>query len=146
MGHQERPAAARLPAIKSNSTPIGAGIRQRQVLRGQGAHAASSDVRGKAPPGQLALRHWPGAYRLLAVMVLAAVRGLIWGGLQVSGAVGQGSHYASVTKLALLGQKGVALATVLEEERAQTAMDLAAHDGSSQTLPEDLSAWYGLNR
>ncbi len=69
--------------------------------------------------------------------------GLIFGGLQVSAAVSQANHYARVTKLALLGQKGVALATTLEEERAQTAMDLAVHDGSSQTLSKDLAAWYG---
>src|SRR5258708_4656063 len=142
MGHQGRPAAARLPAIKSNNRPIGAGIRQRQVLRGQGAHAAPPDARGAPPHGRLALRNWPVAGRLFAVIVLAAVMGLIFGGLQVSTAVGQAGHYASVTKLALLGQKGVALATVLEEERAETSMGLAVNNGSSQTLPKELSAWY----
>ncbi|HEX3963034.1 MAG TPA: nitrate- and nitrite sensing domain-containing protein [Trebonia sp.] len=143
MGHQGRSAAARLPAIKSNNRPIRAGIRQRQVLRGQGAHAAPPDARGAPPPGRLALRNWPVAWRLFAVIVLAAVMGLIFGGLQVSAAVGQAGHYASVTKLALLGQKGVALATVLEEERAETAMGLAANNGKSQALPKELSAWYG---
>jgi signal transduction histidine kinase len=143
MGHQGQPAAARLPAVKSNSRTINAAIRQRQVLRGQGAHAARPDARGTPPPGRLALRNWPVAWRLFAVIVLAAVMGLIFGGLQVSAAVGQASHYASVTKLALLGQRGVALATVLEEERAETAMGLGASNGTSQALPKELSAWYG---
>jgi signal transduction histidine kinase len=143
MGHQGQTAAARLPAVKSNSRTISAAIRQRQVLRGQGAHAAPPDARGTPPRGRLALRNWPVSWRLFAVIVLAAVMGLIFGGLQVSAAVGQANHYASVTKLALLGQRGVALATVLEEERAETAMGLGASNGKSQALPKELSAWYG---
>jgi signal transduction histidine kinase len=143
MGHQGRPTAARLPAVKSNSRLHGVGLRQRQILRGQGAHAAPPEARGTPPPGLKALRNWPVAYRLFAVIVVATVMGLIFGALQVSSAVSQADHYSAVAKLAVLGQKGVALATALEEERARTAEALAANDGVSQSLPEDLKAFYG---
>src|SRR5215472_11949148 len=134
MGHKARPAAARLP-VTENDRP-GAASGQRP-----GVHAAPA--RERAAPGALALRNWPVAGRLFAVIVLAAAMGLVFGGLQVSTAVAQASQYAQVTKVALLGQQGIVLAQALEEERAETAMYLAAKNGSGQKLPAELAKWYG---
>jgi signal transduction histidine kinase len=83
------------------------------------------------------------AWRLFAVIVLAVLMGLVFGGLQVAGAVSQAHRFAQTTKLARLGQQSIALAQALENERAQTAMVLAKNDGSGITLPADLVRWYG---
>ncbi|HEX4833644.1 MAG TPA: nitrate- and nitrite sensing domain-containing protein [Trebonia sp.] len=83
------------------------------------------------------------ARRLFAVIALAAAMGLIFGGLQVASAVSKASEFARVTHLARLGQQGIILASVLEQERAQTAMQLAVHNGSGSGLPGDLVHWYG---
>jgi hypothetical protein len=89
------------------------------------------------------LTNWPVAWRLFAVIVLAVLMGLVFGGLQVASAVSQAHRFAQTTKLARLGQQSIALAQALENERAQTAMDLAKNDGSGVNLPADLAQWYG---
>jgi signal transduction histidine kinase len=81
--------------------------------------------------------------RLFTVIALAVTMGLVLGGLQVAAAVRQANQFARVTTLARLGQAGIVLAQALEDERAASAVDLARHNGSGASMPQDLSSWYG---
>jgi signal transduction histidine kinase len=147
MGHQGQPAAARLPEGGNGRPGTPGKAAKRRPISATGAHAAPHNggrPRGAPPP--VALTNWPVAWRLFAVIVLAVLMGLIFGGLQVATAVNKAHQYAKVTKLAGLGQQAIVLAQALEDERAQTAMDLAKHNGNADQLPylsEDLQAWYG---
>jgi signal transduction histidine kinase len=144
MGHQGQPAAARLPEA-GNGRPVNSGkMARRRPNTASGAHAAPHNGGWpRGAPRPIALANWPVAWRLFAVIVLAVLMGLVFGGLQVASAVNQAHRFGQTTKLARLGQQSIALAQALENERAQTAMDLAKHDGSGVTLPADLAQWYG---
>jgi signal transduction histidine kinase len=145
MGHQGQPAAARLPEGGNGrpGTPGKAAARRRPITA-SGAHAAPHNGGWpRGAPRPIALTNWPVAWRLFAVIVLAVLMGLVFGGLQVASAVSQAHRFAQTTKLARLGQQSIALAQALENERAQTAMDLSRNDGSGLTLPADLVQWYG---
>jgi signal transduction histidine kinase len=147
MGHQGQPAAARLPE-GGNGRPGNSGkAAKRRPITASGAHAAPhSGGWPRGAPSPIALTNWPVAWRLFAVIVLAVLMGLVFGGLQVASAVNQAHRFAQTTKLARLGQQAIVLAQALEDERAQTAMDLASHNGNADQLPylsKDLQAWYG---
>jgi signal transduction histidine kinase len=69
----------------------------------------------------LSLRNWPVSRRLVAVIVLAVVMGLVFGGLRVASAVGTAQGFARTTQLAELGEQVTVLAQAMENERDLTA-------------------------
>ena len=76
---------------------------------------------GGANAGRRAIRDWPVQSRLLAVIVLALVMGLVFGGLRVVGAVSNAEQFGRASALARLGEQVVVLLQDLENERDQTA-------------------------
>ena len=94
-------------------------------------HAAVSrrSFRPHFPPlpsrASLALRNWPVSRRLVAVIVMAVVMGLVFGGLRVASAIGTASSFARTTQLAVLGEQVTALAQAMETERDMSAAVLA---------------------
>ena len=69
----------------------------------------------------LALRDWPVSWRLIAVIVLALVMGLVFGGLRVAAAADSASQFGRVSQLADLGQQVTGLVQALEDERDETS-------------------------
>ena len=61
------------------------------------------------------------SFRLIAVIVLALLMGLIFGGLRVADAVGSADQFGRVTQLARLGEQGAIVVQDLQNERDQTA-------------------------
>jgi signal transduction histidine kinase len=86
-------------------------------------HAAVPRASARAPRRlrSLSLRNWPVSRRLVAVIVLAVVMGLVFGGLRVAAAVDTAQGFARTTQLAVLGEQVTALAQAMEDERDQTA-------------------------
>jgi signal transduction histidine kinase len=68
----------------------------------------------------LALRNWPVSTRLIAVIVLALLMGLIFGGLRVASAADSAGEFGRVSQLAALGQQVTGLVQAMENERDQT--------------------------
>jgi len=79
-------------------------------------------------PRFLALRNWPVSRRLVAVIVMAVVMGLVFGGLRVASAIGTATSFSRTTQLAVLGQQVTALAQAMESERDVTAAVLAYNE------------------
>ena len=75
--------------------------------------------------GSLALRNWPVSRRLVAVIVIAVVMGLVFGGLRVASAMGTANSFARTTQMAVLGEQVTALAQAMETERDTSAAVLA---------------------
>ncbi|HTX29531.1 MAG TPA: nitrate- and nitrite sensing domain-containing protein [Streptosporangiaceae bacterium] len=71
-------------------------------------------------PRALALRNWPVSTRLIAVIVLALLMGLVFGGLRVASAAQSASEFGGVSQLADLGQQVTGLVQALEDERDKT--------------------------
>jgi signal transduction histidine kinase len=141
MGQQAQPVAARLPEGRNARTAPASRTGKRRPITASGAHAAPpGSARPRGAPRPIALTNWPVAWRLFAVIVLAVLMGLIFGGLQVATAVNKANQYAQVTKLALLGQKATVLAQALETERDQTAGYLA-QGYSTPATAGDLTKW-----
>src|ERR1700723_2346789 len=69
----------------------------------------------------LTLQNWPVSTRLIAVIVLALLMGLVFGGLQVASATESADEFGHVSQLAILGQQVADLVQALETERDQTA-------------------------
>jgi signal transduction histidine kinase len=94
-------------------------------------HAAASRKSFRLPRlphpsrGSLALRNWPVSRRLVAVIVMAVVMGLVFGGLRVASAIGTASSFGRTTQLAVLGEQVTALAQAMENERDLSAAVLA---------------------
>jgi signal transduction histidine kinase len=87
---------------------------------------ASKDATGATAihstgPRVLALRDWPVSSRLIAVIVLALLIGLVFGGRQVVSATRSAEEFGRVSQLAILGQQVTGLVQALEDERDQTA-------------------------
>src|SRR5579863_5389492 len=70
--------------------------------------------------GALRMRNWPVSTRLIAVIVLALLMGLVFGGLRVASAADSASEFAGVSQLADLGQQVTRLTQALEDERDRT--------------------------
>ncbi len=87
----------------------------------------------------LALRDWPVSWRLIAVIVMALVMGLVFGGLRVAAAVGSAAEFGRVSQLAKLGQQVTGLAQALEDERDKTAGVIPA---ATPTAAASLQRWY----
>jgi signal transduction histidine kinase len=74
----------------------------------------------------MSLRNWPVSWRLIAVIVIALVMGLVFGGERVAAATGSATGFARVTQLASLGKQVSSLAQQIEDERDATAAFIAA--------------------
>jgi hypothetical protein len=74
-------------------------------------------------PGSRArvMQDWPVSYRLMAVIVVALIMGLVFGGLRVAAAADSAAGFGRVTQLANLGQQVTGLVQALENERDETA-------------------------
>ena len=91
-----------------------------------GVGDASSQA-AKATAGHLAgphlptMRNWPVSARLIAVIILALLIGVIFGGRQVASAAESADEFGRVSQLAIVGQQVIGLVQALEDERDQTA-------------------------
>ena len=63
---------------------------------------AASQLRS---PRRRTLRDWPVFWRLVAVIVLALIMGLVFGGLRVASAADSAAEFGRVSQLASLGQQ-----------------------------------------
>ena len=104
---------------------------------------ANTDNRAKkstashVPSSQaLTLRNWPVSWRLIAVIVMALVMGLVFGGLRVAAAAGSAAQFGRVSQLASLGQQVTGLVQALEDERDETTGVIS---GASSSV---LNPWY----
>jgi signal transduction histidine kinase len=98
--------------------------------------ANKSTVRYFLSSRALALRNWPVSWRLIAVIVMALVMGLVFGGLRVSAAVNSAAGFGRVSQLANLGQQVTGLVQAMEDERDETTGVI--NGGSSNVL----KPWY----
>jgi len=87
-------------------------------------------------PRRTTLRDWPVSQRLIAVIVLALVMGLVFGGLRVGSAADSAAQFGRVAQLANLGQQVTGLVQALQDERDQTTGLLPL------TSPKDIQPWY----
>ena len=84
----------------------------------------------------LRLQNWPVSWRLIAVIVLALIMGLVFGGLRVAAAAGSAAQFGRVSQLANLGEQTTVLVQDLQNERDKTLGVIA---GGNQN---DLNPWY----
>jgi signal transduction histidine kinase len=111
-------------------------LRTRNVIK----HAKKSAVIQLPKSRMLTMQDWPVSYRLLAVIVLALLMGLVFGGLRVAAAVNSAAGFGRVTQLATLGQQATGLVQALEDERDETAGVIpAATPGAAATA---VQRWY----
>jgi signal transduction histidine kinase len=83
-------------------------------------HATGATTARFTSPGALTLRNWPVSTRLIAVIALALLMGLVFGGLRVASAADSASQFGGVSQLAALGQQVTVLVQALENERDET--------------------------
>jgi len=102
-------------------------IKVSATSRGRRAKSREQRRRG------LALRDWPVSSRLLAVIVLALIMGLVFGGLRVADAVGSADQFGQVTRLASLGEQVTILVQDIQNERDETAAVVAGASPASLT-------------
>src|SRR5487761_696989 len=88
----------------------------------------------------LTLQNWPVLWRLVAVIVVALVMGLAFGGLRVAAAADSAAQFGRVSQLASLGQQVTGLVQALEDERDQTTGAIPA--ASSKEAAAALQPWY----
>jgi signal transduction histidine kinase len=107
------------------------------------ASARNASRRAKDPavlpipsPRRLMLRDWPVSRRLIAVIVLALVMGLVFGGLRVESAADSAAQFGRVAQLANLGQQVTGLVQALQDERDETTGRLPI------SSPKELQHWY----
>src|SRR5215475_12957358 len=79
----------------------------------------------------LNLSDWPVSRRLFAVIVLALLMGLVFGGLRVVSAEGSAELLGRVSRLASLGQQVTVLVQDLQNERDQTAAVIGGADSAA---------------
>ena len=86
------------------------------------ASGAERPARGTRPGrrGLITLSNWPVSRRLFAVIALALVMGLVFGGMEVASAESSATQFGRELQLAKLGQQGVTLAQDLQNERDYT--------------------------
>ena len=94
---------------------------------------AASQLRS---PRRRTLRDWPVSWRLVAVIVLALIMGLVFGGLRVASAADSAAQFGRVSQLASLGQQVTRLVQALQDERDETT------GVSSGGNPDTLKPWY----
>src|SRR5215469_10736447 len=110
---EKRHGQARAHPMKSPDVPAAG--------RKPAGHAAMPRASRAPKLRMLSLRNWPVSRRLVAVIVMAVVMGLVFGGLRVAAAANTATGFARTNQLALLGQQVTALAQALENERDKTA-------------------------
>src|SRR6516165_3090042 len=105
-----------------------AGAKARAVTAGNRA-SKSTDA---SPGGSrfLNLSNWPVSRRLFAVIVLALVMGLVFGGLRISSAESSASQFGRVSQLATLGQRLGVLIQDLQDARDQPLSNLASSNAT----------------
>jgi signal transduction histidine kinase len=82
------------------------------------------------------MRDWPVSWRLVALIVLALVMGLVFGGLRVASAADSAAQFGRVSQLASLGQQVTGMVQALQDERDETT------GVSSGGSPGTLVPWY----
>src|ERR1700756_2607318 len=80
-------------------------------------HAREPAASHLRSPRRRTLRDWPVFWRLVAVIVLALVMGLVFGGLRVASAADSAAQFGRVSQLAGLGQQITGLVEAVEGER-----------------------------
>jgi signal transduction histidine kinase len=90
-------------------------IKARPGRAGRRAKVPEQRQRGRS------LQDLSVSFRLIAVIVLALLMGLIFGGLRVADAVGSADQFGRVTQLAKLGEQGAVVVEDLQNERDETA-------------------------
>jgi signal transduction histidine kinase len=86
------------------------------------------------------LQNWAVSWRLMAVLVMAVIMGLVFGGLRVLAAVDSAAQFSRVSQLANLGQQVTGLVQALEDERDETTGIIPV--ASSKTAAVALQHWY----
>ena len=110
-----------------------AGARLRADKTRQHAEGLATSLRSSRPR---TLRDWPVSWRLVALIVLALVMGLVFGGLRVASAADSAGQFGRVSQLASLGQQVTGLVQALQDERDETT------GVSSGGNPDTLEPWY----
>ena len=94
-----------------------------------------------ARPRLTSLSNWPVSRRLFAVIALALVMGLVFGGLEVASAESSATQFGRVLQLAKLGQQDVILAQDLQNERDSTlGLTFGGGTGNLTTLHDTTNA------
>src|SRR5579863_3322338 len=96
----------------------GASARARTGAASGAERPASGAMPGSR--GLITLSNWPVSRRLFAVIALALVMGLVFGGMEVASAESSATQFGRELQLAKLGQQGVTLAQDLQNERDYT--------------------------
>ncbi len=99
-------------------------------------HAGEPAASQLRSPRRRTLRDWPVFWRLVAVIVLALIMGLVFGGLRVASAAGSAAEFGRVSQLASLGQQVTRLVQALQDERDETT------GVSSGGNADALKTWY----
>ena len=110
-----------------------AGARLRADKTRQHAEGLATSLRSSRPR---TLRDWPVSWRLVALIVLALVMGLVFGGLRVASAADSAGQFGRVSQLASLGQQVTGLVQAVQDERDETT------GVSSGGNPDTLMPWY----
>jgi signal transduction histidine kinase len=96
---------------------------------------------GSSAPSRLAtLSNWTVSQRLFAVITLALLMGLVFGGLRVADAEASAAQFGQVAQLANLGVQDTALIQALQNERDLTAGPLTAGVTSFSELNQYFTA------
>jgi signal transduction histidine kinase len=83
-------------------------------------HARESAIAQFRGRRTLPLRDWPVSWRLIAVIVMALVMGLVFGGLRIASAADSAAQFGRVSQLANLGEAVTVLVQDLQNERDET--------------------------
>jgi signal transduction histidine kinase len=83
-------------------------------------HAGESAITNLRSRRALTLRDWPVSWRLIAVIVLALIMGLVFGGLRIGSAADSAAQFGRVSQLANLGEQVTVLTQDLQNERDKT--------------------------
>ncbi len=94
--------------------------------------AAESTNASQSHSRSLSLPDWPVSRRLFAVIVMALVMGVAFGGLRIVSAESSADQFSRVSQLANLNQRLIALVQALQTERDETLSLLAS--GNAQPL------------
>lgn len=95
-----------------------AGARSRTGITAQHGKEPGDST---SPARWIAVRDWPVSRRLFALIALALIMGLVFGGLRVAAATDSASEFSRVAQLAQLGERITTLVQALQDERDETA-------------------------
>jgi len=112
------------------------GVASARLRAGKTRQNAKGLEASPRSPRARTLRDWPVSWRLIALIVLALVMGLVFGGLRVASAAGSAAQFGRVSQLASLGQQVTGLVQALQDERDETT---AVSSGGN---PGTLTPWY----